>query len=201
MTKLLDQLSDSADGVLRSEIIDHLKITSGKVVACDPLLAQASPFGKTIQPGTYPVAIWRHTAEERIAVAELKLSDSKPVRWEMAVKPGQNLSELEEGSLYGYPVDTGLGCFADEEAILKLDELEATLMRELGEEFISLYDNLIDDVLTEHDDDWGSLIVDEDSALNVIMFRSGYGDGYYASYWGIDGDGQIVSLVTDFNIL
>ncbi|WP_277949839.1 DUF4241 domain-containing protein [Priestia endophytica] len=48
---------------------------------------------------------------------------------------------------------------------------------------------------------WGNLILDEEHNLNALVFSSGYGDGFYASYWGIDEKGHVVSLVTDFNIL
>ncbi len=127
------------------------------------------------------MACYNDQAHYYIAV-ELKLSDAKPVRWEMATRPGQHVDELQEGHIFGYPVDTGLGCFADAKAVNKVGELEERLIRELGEDFISLYDNLIEDILFEHEDNWGNAIVCEDSGLNMIVFRSGYGDGFYASY-------------------
>jgi hypothetical protein len=33
------------------------------------------------------------------------------------------------------------------------------------------------------------------------MFSTGFGDGIYASYWGFDSDGQVVELVSDFELL
>ncbi|EJR45840.1 hypothetical protein IIM_05026 [Bacillus cereus VD107] len=201
MSKLLRELSKLDSEVLRSEALDQLKVTSGKIIACDPLIFNKNPFEQTIQPGTYPIVTWWHKKDGIIAGAELKLSESKVIEWKMATKPGQNVSELEEGYIFGYPVDTGLGCFADVEAINKVEEIEGRLQRELGEEFISLYDDLIDDVLTEHDDDWGNCVVCEGTGSNIIMFRSGYGDGFYPSYWGIDEEGKLVSLVTDFQVL
>ncbi len=201
MSKLLLELAKPEDGILRSETLEQITIVSGKIVACDPLISHNHPFERTIPSGKYPVVAWWHKEEERIAAAELKLSDTRPIRWEMAVRPGQNVNELKDGSIFGYPVDTGLGCFGDVEAIDKLDEMEARLQRDLGDDFISLYDNLIDDVLSEHDDNWGSVIVCEDTGLNVAMFSSGYGDGFYASYWGFDADDNVVCLVTDFNVL
>jgi len=201
MSNLWLELTKPEGGILRPEILEQITIASGRIVTCDPLISHNNPFERTVQPGIYPVVAWWHEEEERIAAAELKLSDGHPIRWEMAVRPGQNVNELKDGSIYGYPVDTGLGCFADVEAIHKLEEMEARLQRELGDDFISLYDNLIEEVLSEHEDNWGNVIVCDDTGLNVVMFSSGYGDGFYASYWGFDTDDRIVSLVTDFNLL
>ncbi|WP_459502936.1 DUF4241 domain-containing protein [Bacillus sp. C1] len=199
MSKLLQELSKSDSEILRSELLEPLKVTSGKLVACDPLIFNKNYFEQTIQPGTYPIVAWWH--DNVIAGAGLKLSEAKVTAWKMATKPGQNVSELEEGYIFGYPVDTGLGCFADIEAMNKLAEIEDRLQQELGDEFISLYDDLIDDVLTEHDDEWGNCVVCEETGSNIIMFRSGYGDGFYPSYWGFDEKGNVVSLVTDFQVL
>jgi hypothetical protein len=33
------------------------------------------------------------------------------------------------------------------------------------------------------------------------MFQSGYGDGSYPSYWGLDKNGEVLSLVIDFLVL
>jgi hypothetical protein len=36
---------------------------------------------------------------------------------------------------------------------------------------------------------------------NLIAFSSGYGDGRYGSYAGFNCEGDIVAVVTDFNVL
>jgi hypothetical protein len=33
------------------------------------------------------------------------------------------------------------------------------------------------------------------------MFSSGYGDGVYPAYWGLDAGRQAVNLVIDFHVL
>lgn len=200
ISKVLLDLSLNSDKKLRSEMLGQLKIVSGKIVACDPLLFHKKAFKQTVPIGEYPLFVW-FDEEEQIAAAELKLAETTPVRWEIAIKPGQKIEELKKGEIFGYPVDTGLGCFADVEAINNLEKIEAELAEELGEDFISLYDDLVEDVLIQNDDVWGNLEVCKNSGLNIIMFNSGYGDGFYASYWGFDEEDRIVSLVTDFNIL
>ncbi|WP_225764994.1 DUF4241 domain-containing protein [Inquilinus sp. Marseille-Q2685] len=36
---------------------------------------------------------------------------------------------------------------------------------------------------------------------NVAMFSSGWRDGFYASYFGLDETGRVVALVTDFGVV
>jgi hypothetical protein len=38
-------------------------------------------------------------------------------------------------------------------------------------------------------------------AANVAMFSTGWGDGFYLSYWGFDAADGLVELVTDFEVL
>jgi hypothetical protein len=48
---------------------------------------------------------------------------------------------------------------------------------------------------------WAELVVDPDTGANLVAFSSGYGDGAYPSFWGIDESGELCCLVTDFGIL
>ena len=46
----------------------------------------------------------------------LRLSDEKPVRWEMALLPNQNIAALKGGEVFCYGVDSATGGFMDSEA-------------------------------------------------------------------------------------
>ena len=37
--------------------------------------------------------------------------------------------------------------------------------------------------------------------LNVAIFDTGFGDGSYRSFWGLDSAGQPLLLMTDFEVL
>jgi hypothetical protein len=49
---------------------------------------------------------------------------------------------------------------------------------------------------------WGWAIYqpDPESTANCVAFMSGYGDGIYSSYWGLDASGAPVCLTTDFEV-
>ena len=43
--------------------------------------------------------------------------------------------------------------------------------------------------------------VGDPAGLNVIAFQSGFGDGGYMSYFGLDASGRPLVLLTNFDIL
>ena len=175
-----------------------LELPSGEIVATDPLVyPEAAPFERTVSAGNYPVYIYKY--QERNAFAELRFSEKEVVSWELATVPGEDPSTLEEGELFGYGVDTGLGCFMDETTAMDFDKL---LMDAEGMYFD---DVLYDLMYTEESDFEDELVLNhrpwEGRSENVMIFESGWGDGFYASYWGLDADGEVVTLVTDFGVV
>jgi hypothetical protein len=105
----------------------------------------------------------------------------------MATLQGKDVNTLKENEIFGYGVDAGTGCFMDAEAAKILAG------REDGHEF---YEQVIEPVY----DEWADIPLNEDG-LNMILFRSGWGDGFYASYWGFDENDEVACLVTDFAVL
>jgi hypothetical protein len=186
--------------------IGQLLVTSGRIVACDPLtMPETPPFADMVEPGRYPVILSvaeLPNADQRVAYALLKMSEHPAVRWEIAVPYGQTLGPLKSRETFGYGVDAGVGGFVDVDAA-------RFLLAEGGETIAENDDSgdLFDRALSMLDQtrtttwSWADLIADEATGANVIMFSSGWGDGFYSSYWGYDASNQQVALVTDFNVL
>jgi hypothetical protein len=138
--------------------------------------------------GTFPVelSIVRDgEGDQRVACARVRFrTDVVATRYEPALVPGEEVAT--SGAVPGYAVDSSNGCFADA-AVKGLDDeasLDAWLAGLDGNERRSYTWNLVD-------------VGD----ANVAMFSAGEGDSIYSSYWGVDDDGQLVELVTDFDIL
>lgn len=176
--------------------IGNLVTTSGQIVACDPVVfPETSPFTTKIPPGHYPVilSVANIADDQRVAYAKIQVSEKETVRWEMALVPSQEASSLEEDEIFGYGVDSGTGCFMDQEAakilIQRLDEEEFSdfLMEEMHKTY-------------RHTWDFANVILDPKTGLNLISFKSGWGDGMYASYFGYDAEGKVTNLVTDFEL-
>jgi uncharacterized protein DUF4241 len=177
----------------------QLRLTSGRVKACDPFVGmEHRPFTPLVPEGDFPVRLALVDGgvdDSRVAFARVDFSPSPVVRWEMAVTEGQDIATLKEGEHFGYPVDAGTGSFVDAATAaiaaqrMAADEGIAQSWIDLGEKGGSgngapnFYANI------------------DIGPGNIIMFQSGWGDGLYASWFGYDAQGRIAVLLTDFNVV
>ena len=100
---------------------------------------------------------------------------------------------MEEGEVFGYGVDSGTGCFMDEEtARLVVEELDA---EEFSDALIGEMDKTYENTWS-----WANLELETGKGATIVAFSTGIGDGMYASYFGLDESGEVVSLVTDFSL-
>jgi Protein of unknown function (DUF4241) len=178
--------------------LGELVLPTGQVVACDPFVVSKNeePFTVRVRPGRYPVSVnvaRFDSDDQRVAYSILRLSDAAPVRWEMALLPGQSADGLKDDEFHGYGVDSGTGCFMDVEAarILAVGSNWENEHHEALEEMNKTY---------VHTWAWVNTVLDPARSANVVAFSSGYGDGTYPSYWGYDANGQVACLVTDFGV-
>lgn len=174
-----------------------LQCPSGGIVCCDPLVfaGSAEPFSLLVPIGAHPIilTIAKTDQDARVAFARIQLRDTRPVAWDLMTLEGQDQSQLGPEEIFGYGVDTGTGCFADALAIRELDEL---LTADTN------YWQQLDDALEKgYTPTWSCINWLLPSRLNVVAFSSGYGDGLYASFVGLDADGELACVVTDFQVL
>ena len=180
--------------------IAPLVVTSGAIVACDPLVQpDAAPFSRRVTPGQYPTEYLANDVKPALLVLWLRDRDTvdpATLTWEMAVTQGQDQDVLEQDAYYGYPVDAGLGCFMDANAAQAMAEREE---READ------FDNYYDDVLAAEINDAAQAFEHCPSGHpgdnNIILCESGWGDGTYPSYWALDPSGEPLALVTDFMVI
>lgn len=204
--KTLERLFSPAAGSisgLRTLELPGLWLPTGRVVACDPLVySNPQPFTRTCPPGRYSVYLHLLPADDLIAYAELRISAAAVTRWEIAVNARQDPATLAANEIFGYPVDAGLGCFMDETTVALLEQHDADLQAQLGDDYVSYFDDYVDDELfsgptaTGHDHCLLQPYPDQENT--VAVFQSGYGDGFYATYVGLDATGQPVKFVTEF---
>lgn len=191
-----------------------LNVPSGKLIACDPFAfmmgAGRDPW-VPIPPGRYPVQVTiadlspngdrSHTRE---AYASLQLSSRPEVvrRNLCALRSGDEPAELGEGEYWGFGVDAGTACFADQHSIER-DMPEPT----------TWYDDLFE---SGSPDSWFARMDDPghirdglaniplplgDGSTNIIIFHSGWGDGFYPVVGGYDDTDTLVAVHIDFFVV
>jgi hypothetical protein len=185
---------ESSGGEVRLEVRDigELRLPSGRVIACDPVVEpDLRPFALSFPPGTWPVGITiAHFPgeDQRIAAAWVRASGSLPVRWDAALIEG-----MGDNPDSAYGVDSGTGGFVSPEAAALLAaRLDDAFMDELTAQMDAVY---------VHTRGWAVVPVPGTDGLNVAAFSSGFGDGAYASYWGYDDAGTLACLLTDFAVV
>jgi hypothetical protein len=186
---------DLKQGKLVHREIGKLELSTGELVAWDPFVfLDAKPFQKKLPNGTFPVilSIEESGNDQRVAFATVRFTLETPVQWEMMLVGNQSVSDLKENEIFGYPVDSGTGCFMDRTAAEALDRR----MRENRE----FFEVMMAEMEKTYRDTWSWLDMKFGSA-NLIAFSSGLGDGVYPSFGGIDGSGMVSVIVTDFGVI
>lgn len=195
----LDDDALAKRGITRT-LLGELELPTGRVVVADPLVSPERPaLARGVEPGRYAVSLYR--AQERVSLAELRFASGTPARWQMALIPGQDASTLKSDEIFGYPVDAGLGSFMDADAVAALDAREKQEKARLGDKFVSLYDDVLAVLLGKNGDNELLFQPLPDKPANIAIFQSGWGDGFFASYWGLDEAGKPLVLVTDFGVI
>jgi hypothetical protein len=182
--------------------IGQLLVTSGALAASDPFVSpNPVPFTQAIPAGRYPVSLaigrfeTRGERDERVVFARVELSNSPAVSWTMALTGGQDPAALEHDGYFGYGVDAGTGCFMDPTA----GRLLAERMERDDEYFNVIIDKM--ERTYRHTRSWLDWRPSSEREENIICFSSGWGDGFYPSFFGFSGDGSLCALLTDFFVL
>jgi hypothetical protein len=195
-----------------------LVMPTGALTAHDPLVfMNDKPFTKTMRPGTYPVILAIHHDRE-VAAALLKVRDARPVRWEIAVLPG------EAPGHHFYPVDSGTGCYVDASVARTIMAREAAELERqaahakaqgVSPSNKDAWDRAMDVAARDRKDLLGLFVdnglqgpgqlanvcIDAETGGNIVAFSSGAGDGSYGVYVGYDATGEVAAFVTDFDVL
>lgn len=192
--------------------VGQVDVPSGKVIVADPLCylfgdhVIAPVLKREIPKGSYPaeVALFRNElAGIRMCTARLKIKDTKAVRYELAESVEETAAaKLRDGVMHGFPVDAGMMCFCDSEGAKDFktflgnwhknnpgknhyDDYFAAFFAESGKN------------LPQFQREGGDFIewTNPDSGEHMVMIASGFGDGFYRSFWGFDGEGEVCELI------
>ncbi|MEV0615109.1 DUF4241 domain-containing protein [Nonomuraea sp. NPDC050404] len=189
--------------ILRIELREagKLQLPTGYLVARDNSTSVIEPsdvtqaFVDRVSSGGYPVVLAIanfekpvYGARPRVAAAKVVISQAVTVSWEPALRPSQKVADLAPDSFYGFPVDSGQGCYLD---VSLLPFLQAAQRDE------TQLDIARDEVM----ENCHAELTDPQTGGNVLLFDCGMGDGLYPTWTGRAADGSITCFATDLELL
>jgi len=188
--------------LLESFEVGKIYLSSGKLVACDPLITNDMlPFSTEFPKGNFSVLLHKERESNCVAYAEIIFSTEAITDWKMAVTSGQNIKDLTDEEVFGYPVESGMGCFMDADTQNSLNELEKRLYHSKGADFMGIYEEFFHEYFFDENgaiDQYAFLKPSEDHPGTIFAFETGYGEGFYASYIAYDKSGKPVKIITEF---
>ncbi|AZA80437.1 hypothetical protein C1637_23115 [Chryseobacterium lactis] len=188
--------------LLESFETGKIYLSSGKLVACDPLITNDMlPFSEEFPKGDFSVIVHKERESNCVAYTEIIFNTAEIVKWKLATTKGQNIKELKEGEVFGYPVESGMGCFMDADTQGSLNELEQKLYQNKGGDFMGIYEEFFHEHFFDENgaiDQYAFLKPAEAHPGTIFAFETGYGEGFYASYIAYDKDQSPVKIITEF---
>lgn len=192
--------------------VGTVDVPSGKVIVADPLCYMfgehviAPVLKRGIPKGSYPaeVSICRHEyVGIRMCTARLKIKDTKAVRYKLAESEEETAAfKASDGVMHGFPVDAGMMCFIDAGAAKNYADFLGKWHKEnpgknhYDDYFAALFAES-DKALPAYQREGGDFIewTNPDSGERMVQISSGFGDGFYQSYWGFDESGEVCELI------
>ncbi|EKB54403.1 hypothetical protein HMPREF9699_01946 [Bergeyella zoohelcum ATCC 43767] len=187
--------------LIESFDIGKLHISSGKLVACDPLTTADMPaFEQEFPKGDFQVTLHTERESNCIAYIELVFGEHPITEWKLATLPNQNIRELKKDEIFGYPVQSGMGSLMDMETQIELNELEKTLFERKGDDYMGIYEEFFHPYFFDNNGaiDQYAFLSPADNEKNIVAFEAGMGEGLYASYIGLDQNGKPQKFITEF---
>ena len=188
--------------VLETFEAGKIHLPTGKLIACDPLISNDMPeFEQVFPTGSFAVNVHKERESNCVAYVEIIFSEREIANWKLATRSGENASELKEGEIFGYPVESGMGSFMDFETQDGLNHLEKRLFHRKGADFMGIYEEFFHDHFFDENgaiDQFAFLKPEDEKEGNIFAFETGYGEGFYASYIGLDGEGNPAKIITEF---
>jgi hypothetical protein len=193
--------------------LGDLYLPTGQLIACDALgsVDGYGAFTKTVLPGRYPVTInvatfdfierstGREIRERKVAYSKVCFSQNLPTDWEIALRDDQVQENLVGDEFRGFGIDSGTACYMDACVGKYIKDFYTTDSESWNSELFGNLEELLNHNY-QLNYSWANYRIPEVGRGNVVAFSSGWGDGGYPSYFGLDEFGSPLCLVTNFFI-
>lgn len=191
--------------------IGKVDCPTGKIVVADPLAylptnKYCPVLAIQIPAGEYPVEIAICQGDGlglRMCTVRLKIKKTKAVSYRLAEPTEESAAfRAKDGIVSGFPVDAGMISLCDEQVAGEYRDFIAAWYKEhprgnhyddyFAAQFKESYERL-----PQYQRDGGDFIEWENPKTKnkLVMVASGFGDGFYQSYWGYDAANTVCELI------
>jgi hypothetical protein len=132
------------------------------------------------------------SGDERVAFLRIKFHPQPAERHVIAIR--MIGPQWHESYREAYPVDSGYGGFVDHVAQKEINAL-------LEAEDDKLAKKLHQELEQQTRPTWSWSNFEVKPGLRILVVSSGFGDGGYKTFYGLNAKGNVVSLVTDFGVI
>ncbi|MFV0481228.1 MAG: DUF4241 domain-containing protein [Campylobacteraceae bacterium] len=192
--------------------IGKVSIPTGEIVVCDPLAylnKKANPYFLKTPTGEFDVELSVIKESDgdcaRYASARVIFNNEKIARLEEALIGNEDLKKFQQGEYFGFNVDAGLASIIDKEVLNSLCDFEENFMK--NNKIENMYDDYYAALFSKsykenpkHQRSGGDYISFKipNTSFHVPYFQSGFGDGTYPVYFGLDKDDNVCALFIQF---
>lgn len=182
--------------------VGKINCPTGKLIVADPLYNLVAEgnydhLSINIPVGTYPVEVAIYKSEQMgvcMCTSRLKIKETKAIKYVRA--------EVDERAYTGFQVETGTMAFCDAEVAKEYQEFvkqwyEKNTDKNFYNDYIADFFNKSVEAFPDYQCEEGDFIEWENpiSKNSFVMISSGFGDGFYQSYWGYDDNNEICELI------
>ncbi|QIG89439.1 DUF4241 domain-containing protein [Chryseobacterium sp. POL2] len=179
-----------------------LHLSSGRLVACDPIITpDKTAFNQLFPKGDFSIMIHKEISNNCVAYSEIIFESGDVDSWVMALCDNQKLEDLEEGEIFGFPVESGMSALMDLDSQQRLNDYEQELFHKKGVDFLGIYEEFFHTYFYDSNgaiDQFAMMKPYPEEKANLLAFEAGYGEGFYASYIGYNKAKQPIKFVTEF---
>lgn len=218
--KYISNMKKSVDEIKRQFVktdtrfyltVGKINCSTGKIIVADPLAYlptnKYSPIlNKKIPIGEYPVQVSivrNNTVGIRMCTARLKIKATEAVEYELANPTEESAAFIgKDGVLSGFPVDAGMITICDEQVAEEYKDFINNWYQENPngnhyDDYFAKFFKESAEKLPQYQREDGDFIEWENpnTKSKLVMVASGFGDGFYQSYWGYDSNHEICELI------